>query len=152
MNWISELLTSLSLDCKDRRQNSAGGHDSSIEQVDRSLRAAKPTSENPSNLHSAVMSRLRSSAQTRQPQTGMLHGLMPRTVVIAATSILVLACAGIWIQISRSPRHHGTNSIQSASTFSSDVLAPLSNELDSLNKDLEKATSFLLASVPTIEN
>ena len=124
----------------------------SVSQLEAELRQTRPVAHPPSDLHSSILSVVRSAAESPQPQPALASG---RWVIAAMFAALLVFCtwwgfvrpgtadnpfkdAGLALQ--------GTQNIPEQASAA--MLAPLSQELDFLNRDFRSAMDFLVASLP----
>jgi len=125
--------------------------------LDRALRRTAPEPKAPASLHCSIMQAVGQAANgptTAQPEPGILHWA---PVPVFA---LIIVLAAWWVLPSPvRPSAQNTQSIaavtsalelggQMARTMPSAVVAPLSVELERLNRDLDNTAQFLLSSLP----
>ena len=165
-SWIARLRISAALDADQppsawlRRRLNASGEPCGIEQemmaLDRALKETAPRAEAPASLHRSIMQAVRAAncpaAAQRQPN---VLRWVPVPVFAAMVLLLVL-----WVLQSpvRTPVRNAqplaaaTSALklgdQMVRSMPSAMVAPLSDELDRLNRDLDKTAQFLLASLP----
>jgi negative regulator of sigma E activity len=120
------------------------------------LRRSKPVLKTPAGLHSSIMNAVRSEAEEpRQAQ------IIPWLRWLAAPAATALVLAGVWLLIrpERGPESAPPTSLAAATTalelphtiardVPAQVLAPLSDEMDRVNRDLDRTREFLIASLP----
>ena len=124
--------------------------------VDRELKGAAPKTEPPPGLHRAIMGAVRAAEEPAQA---------PRALAawrwVAAPVVTLLALVMAWYVL-RGPVRPPTRDTQSlaaattalemsgqlAQTMPAAVVAPLSDELERLNRDLDNTAQFILASLP----
>jgi hypothetical protein len=121
------------------------------------LQADLPRDALPDNLHASIMTAVRTSA--RPAETRRLTLLWPG--LLALTAVLALALALVWLSnppASR-PRSAEIQPLAAAAVTLREgqqlterapaaVLAPLTQEMEFLNRDVRSAVAFLVASVP----
>ena len=164
-SWIAKLRISMALDADQppsawlRRRPSVSAELRGIEQemmaLDRALKETAPRAEAPASLHQSIMQAVRASrpaAAPRQPS-------MLRWVPVPVFAVM-LVLGVIWVLQSpvrppaqtAQPLAAATTALhlgnQMVRTMPSAVVAPLSDELERLNQDLDKTAQFLLASLP----
>ena len=165
-SWIAKLRISMALDADQpssawlRRRPSASAELRGIEQemlaLDRALKEAAPRAEAPGSLHQSIMQAVRAAnrpaAAPRQPS-------MLRWVPVPVFAVM-LVLGVLWVLQSpvrppaqtAQPLAAATTALnlgnQMVRTMPSAVVAPLSDELERLNRDLDKTAQFLLASLP----
>jgi hypothetical protein len=165
-SWITRLRTSAALDADQppaarlRRWPDASAELCGIEEemvaLDRALKETAPRAEAPASLHGSIMQVVRAAnrpaAVPRQPN---VLRWVPVPVFAAMVLLLVL-----WVLQSpvRTPVRNAqplaaaTSALklgdQMVRSMPSAMVAPLSDELDRLNRDLDKTAQFLLASLP----
>lgn len=126
--------------------------------VDDALRKSKPELKTTAGLHSSIMRAVRGQAEvSRQPR------IVPWLRWLAAPAATALVLAGVWLVIHpaagpeprpASPELLGAPAValelphQIARTVPAEMLAPLSEELDRVNRDLDRTKEFLIASLP----
>jgi hypothetical protein len=165
--WIAKVRISVALDAgkrpsaRLRRQVSSSEELRSFEQelaaLDRALRQTTPEPKAPASLHCSIMQAVAQAANdhaTAPREPGVPHWA---PVPVLA---LVLVLAAWWLL--RSPVRQPAQDAQSLAAVTtaldmggqmaqrapSAMVAPLSDELERLNRDLDNTAQFLLASVP----
>jgi hypothetical protein len=160
MNWFSQLRLSFSWDGKsgsqgEKAQECERTGASAIDgmtTVHRSLAAHKPAEAVPGSLHQSIMSAVRRSAATETVEV-LRPSLNWRPIAVAASLTVVCLLGGVYFMGHRpAPKNPAVNLQQQIAALPATVISPLSKELESLQLDLEKTTSFLLASVPQMDN
>jgi hypothetical protein len=122
--------------------------------VEWALREGKPEPEPVPFLHGAIMRRLTEAQEQASPRAK--SRLLLR---LAAPAVAVLLVVGLWSALKRPgpvPPPPSMASLGSTlemgnemtRSLSAGLLAPLSEELDHVNQDLDTTAAFLLASVP----
>ena len=120
--------------------------------LDRRLKSSPPTGEPPAGLHGSVMQAVRGAARTGKQTSPRL---MLRWLPAPAFALLVVA--GLWWVLNQpaNPPPKLTMAVttleqshQLAQQAPAAALAPLSKEMEALNRDLRNAVEILLASVP----
>ncbi len=165
-SWIAKVRISMALDADQppsawlRRKPSAAAELCGIEQemlaLDRALKETAPRAEAPASLHQSIMQAVRAAnrpaAAPRQPS-------MLRWVPVPAFAVILVLVA-VWVLQSpvrppaqtAQPLAAATTALhlgnQVVRTMPTAVVAPLSDELERLNRDLDKTAQFLLASLP----
>lgn len=165
-SWIAKLRISMALDADQppsaglRRRPSASAELRGIEQemlaLDRALKETAPRAEAPDSLHQSIMKAVRAAnrpaAAPRQPS-------VVRWVPVPVFAVMLVLVA-VWVLQSpvRTPVQNAQPLAAAASvlqlgdqmvrTMPTAVVAPLSDELERLNRDLDKTAQFLLASLP----
>jgi len=121
------------------------------------LRSSPPELKTPAGLHSSIMSAVRSEAGA-QPSPGILPWLR----WLAAPAATALALAFLWhfaLRPDPEPPRGTTASLAAAAAalelphaiardVPAEMLAPLSDELNRVNQDLNRTKEFLIASLP----
>jgi len=167
-NWLTKLSLSFHLDSRKPipprlqqridaspelhrfAQASAGVHDR--------LKASHPTCQPPPSLHRSIMHEIQNSRRTEIPKkTARLVWLPASLVAVFALGLLS------WLHVSPAPTPALTQPVpqtlaqaavvldsgeQLTSTLPDSLLAPLSQELQRLNHDLDQTGQLLLASLP----
>ena len=165
-SWFTKLRISAALDAGDKLpasvHQSIGGSEQlqRFEQettaLDRALKQAQPKPQAPPGLHRSIMQAVREAEHPLAAPGGLAF---LRWVV--APVVAMLALVAVW-QVLRSPvapSSQGTQSLagaatalemsgQLARTVPSAVVAPLTDELKRLNRDLDNTAQFILASLP----
>jgi hypothetical protein len=165
-SWIARLRISLALDADQppsaglSRRLSASAEIRGLEEemmaLDRALKETAPKTEAPASLHQSIMQAVRAAnrpaAAPRQPS-------VLRWVPVPVFAV-ILVLGVLWVLQSpvrppaqtAQPLAAATTALhlggQVVRTVPSAVVAPLSDELARLNKDLDKTAQFLLASLP----
>jgi hypothetical protein len=164
--WIARLRTSLALDADQptsawlRRWLSASAEVRGMEQemmaLDRALKETAPKTEAPASLHSSIMQAVRAA---NRPAAAPRPMAVLRWVPVPVFAV-VLVLVALWVLQSpvrppvqtAQPLAAATTALhlgdQVVRTIPSAVVAPLSDELQRLNRDLDKTAQFLLASLP----
>jgi hypothetical protein len=160
--WLTELRISNALDDANPAHEQAvpPGNDSgevrqfeeTARSLDRRLKAARPRQQVPPGLHAAVMCAVRSAAGTQELESGpTLLRWLP------APALALLVVGGLWWALNRSepepqPLTTAADALERSHQLTQQapaaVLAPLSKEMESLNRDFRNAVEFLVASVP----
>ena len=124
--------------------------------LDHALRQTAPKPEAPASLHYSIMQAVRTAdrpaAATREPSI-----LRWAPLPVLGVTVLLAACWFLYIPGRQSA--HPPQSLAAATaalelggqitrTVPSAVVAPLSDELERLNRDLDSTAQFLLASLP----
>ena len=159
--WLEKLRVSLALDADEPRRgkpcdNNASEEikecEKSMRDLDRRLKAARLATPVPTALHASVMRAVRAVADSKERQSApwFLRWL-------PAPALAMLLALGLWLSLGRSP-HESPSLTAAAAALERGhemaqkapevVLAPLSQEMDNLNRDLKNAVDFLVASVP----
>ena len=164
--WISRLRISLALDADEqpstrwRRWPRASAELRALEEemvaLDRALKETAPKVEAPASLHGSIMQAVRAAERPATParQPTVLRWLPAPAMAL----MLILVVLWVMHRPARTPAqdaqtlatatsalHFGNEMVQ---TMPSAMVAPLSDELDRLNQDLDKTAQFLLASLP----
>ena len=126
-------------------------YEGSMNSLERRLKATHPTTPVPVALHASVMRAVRSAAESQErPSARWVLRWLP------APALAMLVVFGLWL-LSRSPHEspsltapaialeQGQEMAQKAPGV---VLAPLSQEMNNLNRDFQNAVELLVASVP----
>jgi hypothetical protein len=160
--WLAKFRISTALDSDTPQPEKLPGAESeredirrceeSMQSLDRQLKAPQPTKPVPAALHASVMRAVCAAAksQKRQSTPAVLRWL-------PAPALALLAVFGLWWFLNRSP--HEPQSLMAATAALEQsheltqkapaaVLAPLSQEMEHLNRDFQSAVEFLMASVP----
>jgi hypothetical protein len=123
-----------------------------VRSLDRRLKSAKPGQQVPSGLHASVMQAVLGASRIREQQSApaILRWL-------PAPALALLVVAGAWWTLSR-PETEPQPLVTAAAALEQGhqltqqapaaVLAPLSKEMEKLNRDLLNAVELLVASVP----
>jgi hypothetical protein len=165
-SWLTKLRISAALDADSkqpaslRRKISASaqlrGFEADLTALDRTLRQNPPRPQAPPGLHRLIMQAVRAAEGSAAAPRGLA---ILRWV--AAPAVAMLAMAVVWLAL-RSPARppaQGSQSLDAAATalemggqlpqtVPAAVVAPLSGELEKLNRDLDNTAQFLLASLP----
>jgi len=160
-NWLAKFKISAALDSETPSGSlgQAGGRsedvmhfERSMRALDRRLKAARPAVEIPAGLHGSVMRSLRKTA--RSPEKWPWR-LVLRWLTVPGLALLI--AAAYWLSstgsappstaldgvvVTLDEGHELTQRAPGA------LLSPLSEEMDSLNRDLRSAVEHLVASVP----
>jgi hypothetical protein len=120
--------------------------------LDRRLKSAQPAQTVPDGLHDSVLRAVRGAARAQERQfTGTILHRLP------APALALLIVGGVWWMLNRSEPESQSLATAGAALERSHqltqqapaaVLAPLSQEMESLNRDFRNAVEFLVASVP----
>ncbi len=124
--------------------------------LDRALNRDVPSTEAPPGLHGSIMRAVRVAQRSEAAPGGRAAALWLAAPVGAA---LVLMAGWLALRGPAPPPARGTHSLaaattalemsgQLAQTVPSAVVAPLSDELERLNRDLDNTAQFILASLP----
>lgn len=160
--WLAKFRISTALDAGEPRRGklpcgkSASAEinrsEASMHSLGRRLKAAQPTPPVPTALHASVMRAVRAAAESQERQRA------PWTVRwLPAPALALLVVLGLWWSLSRSPQEPPSlaaaatalaQSHEIAQKAPDAVLAPLAQEMNNLNRDLQNAVEFLAASVP----
>ena len=125
----------------------------SLAALDAELRATAPRAQAPTSLHRSIMRAVR-AADRPSTSTGRLAFL--RWMAMPAGAALALLVAWHSLQQSQTQEKPSLSAAasalevggQMARAVPSAVVAPLSQELQGLNQDLDNAAQYLLASMP----
>jgi len=161
--WLAEFRISMALDAGEPRRRKLRCGKSASDEINRSveslysvdhrLKAAQPTKPVPAALHASVMRAVRAAAaESQEPQrTPSILRRLP------APGLAMLVLCGLWWSLNQ-PRHEPPSlpdaataleqSHQIAQMAPDGVLAPLTQEMNNLNRDFQNAVEFLAASVP----
>jgi hypothetical protein len=165
-SWFTKLRISAALDAGHKLSASLRRNIGSSEQLrgveeemtalDCALKQASPRPQAPPGLHRSIMQAVR-VAERPQAAPGGLAFLRR----VAAPLVAALALVAVWQTLRGpvAPPTQGTQSLaaattalemsgQLAQTVPSAVVAPLSDELARLNRDLDNTAQFILASLP----
>lgn len=123
-----------------------------VRSLDRRLKSVQPAHTVPPGLHDSVMRAVRGASrdQERQSAPKLLRGL-------PAPALALLVVGGLWLTLNRSepesqPLPTASDALEQSHKLTRQapaaVLAPLSKEMESLNRDFRNAVDFLVASVP----
>jgi hypothetical protein len=165
-SWIARLRISAALDADQppaawsRHSTSSSvegcGPEQEMIALDRALRETAPRAEAPASLHHSIMQAVRSASR---PAPAQRQPTVLRWLPAPVFAALVFAVA-LWALHSpvptpvpeAQPLAAATTALQLGNqvvqTMPSAVVSPLSDELDRLNRDLDKTAQFLLASLP----
>jgi hypothetical protein len=116
------------------------------------LRRSTPNGAVPPDLHDSILGAVRAAAPSpqREPTRLLWRGL-------AAPGLALLAVGGLWWALSRPagpapPLLAAARTLEEGQalpqTVSAAMLAPLSQEMEFVDRDLRNTVEFLLASVP----
>ena len=124
----------------------------SLQSLDHHLKAAQPRRPVPAGLHDSVMGAVHDVSRARDLQS---VPTMLRWLPVPALALLVVA--GLWWALSQ-PESGSQSLVTAAAALQQShqlteqapaaVLAPLSKEMENLNRDLRNAVEYLVASVP----
>ena len=160
--WLARFRASVELDAGDSQRQKPWDESKpeetdqgvgSMRALDRQLRAAQPTSPVPTALHASVMRAVRAATDSQERQSA------PRVLrwLWAPAALAVLVAFDLWLSSSRSPHESPSMTVaaialeqgqEMAQKAPEVVLAPLSQEMNNLNRDFQNAVDFLVASVP----
>ena len=165
-SWIARLRISAALDAEGqpaaplRLKPGASAELRAVQQemvaLDALLREAPPRAQVPASLHSSIMQAVRAAnhpaAAPRRPE-------LLRWLAAPALAAIILIGAVLVLHRPAQAPEHNAQSLAAATTALQlgnqmvrsgpiAVVAPLSNELDRLNQDLDNTARFLLASLP----
>ena len=165
-SWIARLRISAALDADQppaawvHRTPGGSAEVRGVEQemmaLDRALKESAPRTEAPTSLHHSIMQAVRAASRpvAAQRQPPVLRWIP--VPVFAGLVLLVI----LWVLHTpvRSPTQNAQSLAAATSTLQlgdqmvrsmpSAMVAPLSDELDRLNRDLDRTAQFLLASLP----
>jgi len=165
-SWFTKSRISAALDAHPqpsawlRRRLSRPAELSGLEQemmaLDRDLRQTAPTAEAPASLHRSIMQAVRASQRpaAAQRQPSALRWL-PAPVL--AVMLLLVAVWALHSPVRQPPANKQTLAAattalqvgdQMVRAMPSAVVAPLSDELERITRDLDNTAQFLLASLP----
>jgi hypothetical protein len=127
-----------------------------LKAVDRALKQCTPKPQAPAGLHRSIMQAVRTAERPAAAPAGLAFLRWA-----AAPVAVALALVAVWLTL-RGPAVPPTQATQSlaaattalemsgklAQTMPSAVVAPLSDELARLNRDLDNTAQFILASLP----
>jgi hypothetical protein len=124
--------------------------------LDRALKQTRPKPQAPSGLHRSIMQAVRVAENPAAAPRGLA---VLRWVAAPVVTLLALAVGWHALHDPVRPPAQDTQSLaaattvlemsgQLAQTVPSAVVAPLSDELERLNRDLNNTAQFLLASLP----
>ena len=165
-SWFTNLRISAALDAGHKVSAALRRNIDSSEQLrdvedemtalDHALKQSPPKPQAPPGLHRSIMQAVR---EAEHPQAAPGGAGFLRWV--AAPVVAALALTAVWLTLRGpvAPPTQGTQSLaaattalemsgQLAQTVPSAVVAPLSDELARLNRDLDNTAQFILASVP----
>ena len=165
-SWFTDLRISAGLDSGHKPSASSWESIKRAEEVqrveqgmaalDRALRQGRPIPQTPLGLHSSIMRAVRVA---QRPPAGPYKLAVLRWA--AAPVVAALVVMAVWQALrgpGRLPAQGRTSlaaatsalemSSQLAQTVPSAVVAPLSDELERLNRDLDNTAQFILASLP----
>lgn len=161
-SWLTKFRISNALDDANAAQKQVlprGNYSEEIRQfeetarlLDRRLKSAQPAQTVPDGLHDSVMRAVRGASRDQERQSA-------RTVLrwLPAPALALLIVGGVWWMLNRSEPESQSLATAGAALERSHqltqqapaaVLAPLSQEMESLNRDIRNAVEFLVASVP----
>jgi hypothetical protein len=165
-SWFAKLRISAALDAGHKLSASLRRNIDSSEQLlgaeqelkalDRALKQAPPRPQAPPGLHRSIMQAVRVAERTQAEPRGLAVLRWVAAPLVAAV-VLVVIWQGLRGPVA-SPSE-GTQSLAAATTAlemggqlaqaaPSAVVAPLSDELARLNRDLDNTAQFILASLP----
>jgi len=124
----------------------------SFARLETDLRQYQPTVQSPADLHSSILCAVRSAAKSRYPQPALARGHW----VVASVFAALLALVAWWGFVRPGAGRQTPGDAQFArpgaqnipAQASAAMLAPLTQELEFLNRDFRGAVDFLVASVP----
>ncbi len=125
-----------------------------VRRLDQTLRdTGSPIGEAPANLHASIMSAVRHQATASHSKSvlSMLRWLpAPALAVLLIWAIVHLfhTASDPGAETFASTISSLNRGMEMAQTTPQDFMAPLSDELQRLNRDVEEAKSFLMASLP----
>ena len=124
----------------------------SLHSLDRRFKNAPPKQPVPASLHASVMRAVRAAAEsTERRRAARVMRWLP------APALATLVVIGLWTLMSRRPLDPSSltdaataleQSHQIAQKAPKMVLAPLTQEMNNLNRDFQSAVEFLAASMP----
>jgi hypothetical protein len=165
-SWFTKLRISAALDAGHKLSASLRRNIDSSEQLlgaeqelkalDRALKRAPPRPQAPPGLHRSIMQAVRVADRTQAEPRGVAVLRWVAAPLVVAV-VLVVIWQGLRGPIA--PPSKGTQSLAAATTAlemggqlaqaaPSAVVAPLSDELARLNRDLDNTAQFILASLP----
>jgi hypothetical protein len=128
------------------------------------LRGSPPKSEFPPALHNSIMRAIKASPREERSQAFGFAIFQRFTKIrwLPITGFAALILFGSWLALHHSPVKSATSSAQSFSEISSALatsqelmdslpavtVGPLSDELDKVNRDLDRTAEFLIATLP----
>jgi len=165
-SWFTKLRISAALDAGHKLSASLRRNIDRSEQLqsiedemtalDRALKQCPPKPQAPPGLHRSIMQAIRVAERPAAAPAGLAFLRWVAAPVAAA-----LALAAVWLALRGPvvPPTQGTQSLAAATTawemsarlaqtVPSAVVAPLSDELARLNRDLDNTAQFILASLP----
>ncbi len=122
--------------------------------LDGTLKDTRPESGGPPALHGSIMRALRGAERLAAPQR---QPMMPRLLPVSAVGLLALAAAcwalhGPVTSPEPQPLDTAGQALEMANEVTrampSAMVAPMTKELEGLNRDLNNTAQFLLASLP----
>jgi len=123
----------------------------SLAAIDSALKTTPPRPELPAFLHEGIMGAVEASRARPAPAVPSFR-LVPW---LAAPALALLVFAGAWWvrdRVRSTALQPATAALNLGSkmpeTIATSAIAPLSDELDRLNRDLDQTKEFLLASLP----
>ncbi len=131
-----------------------------LARVDERLKAAQPEPEVPDSLHASIMTAVQAKSHPQpagarqrpvKPVPGiLLLGQRAGWWAAPVYAAVLVACllAALHLMPRPAPRSPFASVEEGLTQLPGTVLSPLSGELESLQRDLEKTTQFVLASVP----
>jgi len=166
MTWFTSYRISAALDSGHKpsaslresinRSEEVQGLELDMTALDRALRQERPEPQTPPGMHRSIMRAVRVA---QRPEAAPHELAVLRWV--AATVVAALVVMAVWpgLRGPRRPPAQGRQSLAAATTaleLSSQlaqtvppaVVAPLSDELERLNRDLDNTAQFILASLP----
>lgn len=162
MKWISELQTSFRLDSRpssdgadERLARNPSELNGSVERIHEKLTFERPICSGTETLHHSIMAAVRKQGpQTTAAEWSERTLLVGWSRIVAAAGVVsLMVIAGIWLLAHRpGPKSPSADLQQELMALPGKAVSPLSKELSSLHEDLQRTTSFLMASVPEIDN
>ena len=164
-SWIAKLRISMALDAdqpssaRRHRKPSASAELRGMEQemmaLDRALKETAPRAEAPASLHQSIMQAVRAAnrpaAAPRQPSV-LRWVPVPVFAVMVVLGVVWMLQSPVRTVQTGQPLAAATTALQLGNqmvrTMPTAVVAPLSDEWERLNRDLDKTAQFLLASLP----
>lgn len=165
-SWFTKLRISAALDAGHKvsaalrrninRSEQLRGAEEEMTALDHALKQSPPKPQVPPGLHRSIMQAVRGVERPQAAPGGV--GFL-RWVVAPVVTALALVAVWLTLRGPAVPSTQGTQSLaaattalemsgQLAQTVPSAVVAPLSDELARLNRDLDNTAQFILASLP----
>jgi hypothetical protein len=165
-SWFTKLRISAALDAGDKmsaslrrdidRSEQLKSFEEEMTALDRALKQCSPKPQEPPGLHRSIMQAVRVAERPAAAAPGLAFLRWAAAPVVAA-----LALVAVWLALRGPvvPPTQGTQSLAAATTAlemsgqlaqsaPSALVAPLSDELARLNRDLDNTAQFILASLP----